>query len=195
MLVGRVDTAATAFSVQLGATLAATLQAFEKDWELNRSQQQQQKGTVETNRSESTQARTDLETALITVVHTIGGMFPGDAQQCMTFFNFALLKRSAPKTAKEVVTGSVTSGKTAVAVNRMFDAEAKTKITNNSENASLFVYLAPTADAAINGHGQEVKAGKSRNFNIDKLGDVNDTFLLVHNLSAVNDAAYVLEVK
>lgn len=195
MLVGRINTAATTYATQLGATLTATLQAFENGWELIRGQQVQQKGSVESNRTARSQARVDLETALVTVVHTIGSMFPGDAEQCMVFFDFTLLKRSAPKTQKEILTGSVTSNNTVVAVNRTFSADVKTKITNNSENASLFVYLAPTANAAMDGQGKEVKPGKSRNFTIDKLGDVNDTFLLVHNLSNVNDAGYVVEIK
>lgn len=70
----------------------------------------------------------------------------------------------------------------------------ETGITNNSENASLFVYLAPSADAVMDGRGQEVKPGKSRNFTMESLGDLNDTFLLVHNLSSVNDAGYILEI-
>jgi len=195
VLIGRINAAATAHATELGPSLTSTLQGFTSAWEEIRSQQAQQKGSVESNRTARSQARVDLDTALVTVVHTIGSMFPGDAEQCMSFFDFTLLKRSAQKTQKEILTGSVTSSSTVVAINRTFAAEAKTRITNNSENASLFVYLAPAADAVMDGKGQEVKPGKSRNFTIDRLGDINDTFLLVHNLSSVNDAGYIVEIK
>jgi len=195
VLINRINAAATAHSAELGVSLTETLQSFGEGWELVRSQQVRQKGNVDSSRTARSQARVDIETALVTVVHTIGSMFPGDAEACMMFFDFTLLKRSAPKTQKEILTGSVASSGTVVAVNRAFSAEAKTKITNNSANASLFVYLAPTADAVMDSKGQEIKAGRSRNFTIDRLGDVNDTFLLVHNLSSVNDAGYILEIK
>jgi len=195
VLIGRINAAATAHADELGPSLTATLQGFTAGWEEIRNQQAQQKGSVESNRTLRSQARVDLETTLVTVVHTIGSMFPGDAEQCMMFFDFTLLKSSPQKTQKEILTGSVTSSSTVVAINRTFPAEAKTRITNNSENASLFVYLAPTADAAMDGQGKEVKAGRSRNFTMDKLGDVNDTFLLVRNLSEVNDAGFIVEIK
>lgn len=195
VLISRINAAATAHVAELGAALTATLQAFETEWQLNRSQQVQQKGNVDNNRTARSQARVDLETALVTVVHTIGSMFPGDAEQCMMFFDFTLLKHTPQKTQREILTGSVTTNETVVALNCSFNTEATTRITNNSANASLFVYLAPTTDGAMDGHGQEIKAGKTRNFTIDKLGDINDTFLLVHNLSGVNDAGYIMEIK
>ena len=195
VLISRINAAATAHVAELGAALTATLQAFETEWQLNRSQQVQQKGNVDNNRTARSQARVDLETALVTVVHTIGSMFPGDAEQCMMFFDFTLLKHTPQKTQREILTGSVTTNETVVALNCSFNTEATTRITNNSANASLFVYLAPTADGAMDGHGQEIKAGKTRNFTIDKPGDINDTFLLVHNLSGVNDAGYIMEIK
>ncbi len=188
MLIDRVNTVAGNYSAQLGDPLTATLQAFETDWELNRSQQQQQKGTVETTRTESTQARADLEMALVTVVHTIGSMFPGNPDQCLAFFNFALLKRSAPKGIKEKISGEVLSGKTATAINKSFTQESSARVTNKSDNAPLFIYLAPAADSQKNGKGHEVKPGRSRYFTMDELGDINNTFLLVQNLSTVNDA-------
>ena len=195
VLISRINAAATAHVAELGAALTATLQAFETEWQLNRSQQVQQKGNVDNNRTARSQARVDLETALVTVVHTIGSMFPGDAEQCMMFFDFTLLKHTPQKTQREILTGSVTTNETVVALNCSFNTEATTRITNNSANASLFVYLAPTTDGAMDGHGQEIKAGKTRNFTIDKLGDINGTFLLVHNLSGVNDAGYIMEIK
>ena len=195
VLISRINAAATAHVAELGAALTATLQAFETEWQLNRSQQVQQKGNVDNNRTARSQARVDLETALVTVVHTIGSMFPGDAEQCMMFFDFTLLKHTPQKTQREILTGSVTTNETVVALNCSFNTEATTRITNNSANASLFVYLAPTTDGAMDGHGQEIKAGKTRNFTIDKPGDINDTFLLVHNLSGVNDAGYIMEIK
>jgi hypothetical protein len=195
VLINRINAAATAHSAELGTSLTETLQSFEESWELVRSQQVRQKGNVDSSRTARSQARVDIEIALVTVVHTIGSMFPGDAEACMMFFDFTLLKRSAQKTQKEILTGSVASNNTVVAVIRAFNRVGTTKITNNSANASLFVYLAPTADAVMDSKGQEVKAGRSRNFAIDRLGDVNDTFLLVHNLSSVNDAGYILEIK
>ena len=49
--------------------------------------------------------------------------------------------------------------------------------------------------AFSNGKGVEVDADKSRNLKLSELGNENDTFLLIKNLSDANDAAHVLEVK
>ena len=79
------------------------------------------------------------------------------------------------------------------ALNRSLTDSMQLKFLNRADNAVLLVFLADTADAAANGSGTQVKAGRSRNLKLSGLG--SGTFLLVKNLSDVNDAAYTLEVK
>jgi hypothetical protein len=81
------------------------------------------------------------------------------------------------------------------ALNRSFTDTIRLKLTSVSDNASLFVFLGASADTQPNGTGIKVNATKSRNLKLSELGNEGDTFLLIKNLSDVNDAAYVLEVK
>lgn len=193
-LVDRVYTVAGTYSLQLGKPLTDTLQGFKVSWTESRGAQESEKSTVGNNRSARGTVRTELTEVLTTVVRTISGMYPNDVAQCMQFFNFSLLKRSAQKGLKEKLSGEVLSGKVNTAINKAFTGETTARITNTSDNASLFLYLAANADAHKNGKGVEVKAGRSRNFTMEQLGDVNNTFLLVQNLSDVNNAGYELVI-
>lgn len=194
-LVNRVNDAATAYSTQLGDTLTATLQGFAEAWQTSRDAQEKQMGTVSGNRTGRTQAETDLQLALSFAVHETATMFPGDVVQCSSFFDFSLLYSSGHRHKAELFNGNVAKGATAIALNRSLTETTHLKLNNLADNASLLVYLGATADAEPNGKGVEVDAGKSRNLKLSELGDENGTFLLIKNLSDVNDAGYTLEVK
>lgn len=195
VLVRRVSVAATKYAAQLGTELTATLQGFEQAWQITRKEQQQVKGSVDDSRTTRTDARREVETALIIAIHTVGAMFPGDTQQCSSFFDLNLLEAQTRTQKKEKFTGNITKQTTAVALNRSFSDGTRLKLTSVSDNASLLVFLGATADAQPNGSGVEIKPAKSRYLKLSELGDENDTFLIVKNLSDVNDASYLLEVK
>ena len=193
-LVNRVATVAITYSNQLGQPLSDTLQGIKQSWSKRRGAQETEKNAVDSNRSERGTVRTELTEALTTVVRIISGMYPSDVAQCSQFFNFSLLKSSPQKGIKEKLTGEVLSGKVNTAINKAFTGETTARITNTSDNASLFLYLAANANAQKNGKGVEVKAGRSRNFTMEQLGDTNNTFLLVQNLSEVNNAGYEMVI-
>lgn len=194
-LINRVKTAAATFATQLGEPLATNLQQFAADWQNSRDAQQQQMGIVGDNRTGRTSAETDLQIALLFALHTIATMFPGDVQQCSSFFDFSLLYPQAHPHKTETLTGTVIKNTSVVALNRSFTDKSHLRLTNDSDNASLLAYLGATADAPSDGKGVEVDAGKSRNLKLSELGDDTDTFLLIKNLSDVNDSGYTLEVK
>jgi hypothetical protein len=97
ILMKRIKTAATAHAATLGADIATELQAFEPAFENARNSQQQTKGSVDENRSDRSAARRNVEEALVKIVHNIAERFPGNVQQCMSFFDFSLLNGKSRK--------------------------------------------------------------------------------------------------
>lgn len=88
----------------LGPEITTELQGWKAQYEQARNNHQQAKGNVDTNRSQRTTARKQVEEALVKVIHNIGERYPGNVQQCMSFFDFSLLdgksrkKENAPQT-------------------------------------------------------------------------------------------------
>jgi hypothetical protein len=101
VLVKRINTAATAHAAALSPALVATLQGFENTWFATRTEQVRVKHMVSDNRSERSAARTSLETALLVTLFTIAAKFPGNAQECLTFFDFGLLEGKGRGKKKE----------------------------------------------------------------------------------------------
>ena len=102
----RLKTVAVAYKTPLGAAISAQLQGFQTSWTTVRGNQLQQKAALKTNRSDRTTARRTVEIELLKTIHFIGNKFPGDAEQCMVFFDFNLLFGSRHKSLedeKEVV--------------------------------------------------------------------------------------------
>jgi len=189
-LTHRINMAATAFADQLGPTLTAMLQGFEESWLSSRNTQQQQMGSVEANRSERSEARTDVELALLYGVHTIAAMFPGNVEQCSAFFDFTLL---LPQTRRrhQTFTGTLAAGQVVTVIDKTFTDTSNLTIRNPDDNAAIAVWLAP------DGEGTEppedalvVQPGHAANVKPSELGPLENPFLLVKNISAVNEGAY-----
>jgi len=195
VLVSRVKTAATAFATQLGEPLATNLKNFETAWQSSRTAQQQQMGTVGDHRMGRSTAETNVQLALIFAVHNVAAIFPGDAAQCSSYFDFSLLFPQAHPHKATIYNGSIAKNAIAVALNRSFTDATQLKFTTVVNNASLLAYLGATADAQPNVTGVKVAAAHSRNLKLSELGGETDTFLLIKNMSDVNDAGYILEVK
>lgn len=193
VLTNRVNTAASNNAAALGPALTALLQTFESDWQNNRNDQQQQKGAVNENRTDRSDAREALELALLTTVHTIGAMYPGNVQQCLSFFDFNMLFAQT-KRKHTVYTGDVAPGATIQVLNRTFTDTATITLRNTDDNATFMVWLSATADAAPPGTATDVNPGDSHTLKPSQLGSLENTFLLIHNSSAVNEGAYEVEV-
>lgn len=188
-LVDRLNTAATAHATELGTTLTALLQGFETTYNDARNNQQQQKGNVGDNRSQRTTARADLEIGLVTAVHSIGEMYPGNVQQCMSFFSFNMLN---PATKKKHVSfdGVLAAAATAQVFNLTLSASNTLTIINPDDNAPFSVYFSATPNGTPTPKAKQVQPGQTLVVKPGDLGDAGSTFLLIQNLSDVNEGAY-----
>lgn len=90
-LVERVYTVTGSNSTLLSPALVTKMQAFKSSWDMNRTDQQQQKGEVSEDRDERDVVRIDVEIALLKSMHALGVMYPGNSNHCYTFFDFNLL--------------------------------------------------------------------------------------------------------
>jgi hypothetical protein len=104
-LVKRVNTAATKYAAQLSPALVATLQGFESSWFATRDEQEKIKGAVKDNRADRSDARTEVELALLIIIHSLALKFPGDLEQCSAFFDFNLLAGVTRSGKKKDVNG------------------------------------------------------------------------------------------
>lgn len=91
MLLDRIYDITAEHTVKLGQEITSELQGWKPQYEQARNNHQQAKGTVDANRVQRTLARKQVEEALIKVVHNIGERFPGNVEQCCSFFDFSLL--------------------------------------------------------------------------------------------------------
>ena len=144
-LTNRINVAATANAVLLGAPLTATLQAFETAWANSRNTQEQQMGSVGDNRAGRSDARAAAELVLLTVVHTIAAKFPGDVQQCSSFFNFNLLF-ALTKHKHKTFASPLAPAETATVANRTFTNTARISLHNPDDNAPITAWLSATAN-------------------------------------------------
>jgi len=87
----RLKTVADTYETELGTAISTKLQGFQSEWAVLRGSQLQQKSEVKINRSERTDARRNLEMALLKTIHQIAQKFPGDVEKCKVFFDFHLL--------------------------------------------------------------------------------------------------------
>jgi hypothetical protein len=90
-LVDRVHSVATTNASLLNPDLVLKLKAFKSSWDLNRTDQQHQKGEVSEDRGERDVVRMDVEVALLKAMHTLGAMYPANPSHCAAFFDFNLL--------------------------------------------------------------------------------------------------------
>ena len=192
-LTNRVFTAATLHAAALGAPLTTLLTGFKAQWAASRSEQMQQFGTVDENRTERTEAREALELGALTVVHTIAAKFPGDVDTCNNFFDFNLL---FPHTVHRMKTfaGSIAPGEIVVILNHALTDTNTLQVQNPDDNADFIVYIAHLATDQPDGIGRQVKAGKGIRPKPSELGNLDNTFLLIKNISDVNEGAYIVKV-
>jgi len=79
-------------------------------------------------------------------------------------------------------------------LNRALNEDDKITIANMDDNSNIVAYLAATANDPQNGKFIEVKPGKKVQVKAIELGDINNTFLIIRNISPVNDGSYRVEV-
>jgi hypothetical protein len=99
----QVAAAAELHQVLLGSTISAELKAFDINYQKVRHAQQLQKGTVGDNRVSRTANRQNLELALLRTIYNIAGMYPGETDKCLSFFDFSLLLPAGHKEKPELL--------------------------------------------------------------------------------------------
>jgi hypothetical protein len=192
-LTNRVNIAATANAAALGPALTSTLQAFEKAWKSSRDEQQQQKGTLGNNRVDRSDARANAEIALLTVVHSIAAKFPGNVEQCKSFFNFNLLFAQTRR-KHQTYANPLAPGQIAVILNRTFTDTTSLTIRNTDDNAPFAIWLAATEKEAVPPTALIIQPGNTADVKPSDLGNLTNTFLLVKNTSEVNEGSYEVVV-
>jgi hypothetical protein len=193
VLVNRVKVAAIEYADALGTTLSNQLQAFEASWLSSRNTQQQQMGNVENNRSNRTEARMEVELALVSTVHTIASKFPGEVEQCSAFFDFSLLYSQARHRHLNF-SGIIAASGTVEVLNRTLTDNSTITLRNPDDNAAIAVWLAATANGTLPEQYVEVQPGHAHDVKPSALGSLQHTFLMVQNLSSVNEGAYEVVV-
>ena len=189
----RVRTAATAHAAQLGVPLTALLTGYKNQWTTARDAQEQQFASVDDNRTERTQARVALELGALTAVHTIAAKFPGDVDSCNNFFDFNLLFTHTVH-RMQTSAGNIAAGEIKVILNHSLTDTNSIQAQNPDDNADYIIYLAHNATDQPGTGGRTVKVGRGTHPKPSELGNLADTFLLIKNLSDVNEGAYVVKV-
>lgn len=192
-LTHRVNVAATAHAAALGATLTATLQAFENSWLTSRNTQEQQKHTVGGNRNERSTALTAAQLGMLTTIHTVAALYPADVEKCSSFFNFNLLFHQAQHPHQNYG-GTLAAQATQQLQNRTLRTGAKITATNTDDNAAYIIWLAATPTTAPPAQPVTVQPAESKVLTPADLGNPDATFLLIKNISKVNEGNYNVEV-
>ncbi len=189
----RIKTATNAHSVELGAPLTTLLAGFNAQWVNARTDQTTQFATVDDSRTDRTDARVALELGLLTTVHTVAAKFPGDVETCNSFFDFNLL---FTHTVHRFTTkaGVLAPGEIKVILNHTLTDTNSLQVQNPDDNADFVIYLAHTGTDAPAGSGVTVKVGHGKRPKPSDLGSLSNTFLLIKNLSDINEGAYIVKV-
>jgi len=193
-LVNRVFVFATAHSGALGATMTGLLHSFQALWTSSRDEQVLQKGVVVANRTLRNDSDLPLEEAILTTIHTIGGLFPGDVASCIAFFGFDLLF-PVPHHLHDLHSGTAAPGLSSMVINRLLTDNVKLIIKNTSLNADMLAYLGATATSApLPGQGVIIKANHGKHPHPHELGDLSNPFLIIKDLSGVNPVNFIVEL-
>jgi hypothetical protein len=194
VLTHRVNVAATANSVALGAMLTALLQGYETSWTTSRTDQETQMGTVEDMRNQRDDVRINVELALLTTVHTIAAKFPGDVPNCSQFFDFKKLFSIAHHT-HDTKSGVIPANGKVVVANLSWSDLMALDIKNTDDNSEFVAYIALNATDEPGPLAKKVKAKRGIRPKPSQLGDLSGTFLILKSLSSVNDGSYYVDIK
>ncbi len=191
ILTKRVKDVATTYSTALGTTLRNLLQSFEQAWIDSRNLQQTQKGLVKTSRREK---RADILAVSKTLKKTIGVLwvkYDGDDEQATTYFDFNLLYNYIHHPHQKL-SGAVPASSKKVLTNLGFNPGDYISVSNTTTNATFIIYLVAHADDEPT-QSVELAPGKHIKELASHFGNLDGTFLVIKNISDVNEATYIVE--
>ena len=193
LLMARLDKVADKYSNELGTTITAELKGFKIDWDAAYDEQGFSKAEVSKNRLAKSVTRTSLELALMKAIHTVALQHYEDMDKCSSVFSFHLLYHYARH--KHVhYTDKLQVGENKTIINRTLSNTVEIRAYNTGTNAFIKIWLAATETEEAPATAIIIHPGKSVLFSPEELGDLNNTFLRVINISDVNSAAYDVEV-
>ncbi len=192
-LTDRVSKAAIKYTTILGAPLATKLQSFFIDYKATRTIQSNLTGTVGMTRSNRSVANLKLELALTGTVHFIAAKFPGDVVTCSKFFNFNLLF-TVGHHKHTIYSGTLGVEEIKEVLNQLFTDNWSIIIRNKGLNAAFEVWLGASDTETVALKSVTIQPGKASILKPSDLGNLTNPFLLIKNLSAVNDAIYEIVV-
>ena len=187
----RVKNVATTYSAALGATLRNLLQSFLQLWTDSRNLQQTQKGLVKRSRKEK---KTDVLDVSKTMKKTIGVLwvkYDGDDEQATTYFDFNLLYNYIHHPHQKL-SGAVPASSKKVLTNLGFNPGDYISVSNTTTNATFIIYLVAHADDEPT-QSVELAPGKHIKELASHFGNLDGTFLVIKNISDVNEATYIVE--
>lgn len=193
VLTGRVWTAADNNAAAIGTTLADKLKLYKGQWTTARNNQLGKMAVVDDNRTERSQARIELELVLLHAIHRVAYEFVGDIEKGSSYVDFNLLYAQTHHAHKNY-SGTIPAGGFAVVVNRSFTDEIKIHGKNTNDNADLRILLLHDTTAIPTTGGKIIKAGKSKTIKPSAIGSLDDTFLVIVNLSTVNELTWAVEI-
>ncbi|RYY67322.1 MAG: hypothetical protein EOO12_01435 [Chitinophagaceae bacterium] len=88
----RLRLGAVKHAVKLPVELAERLQAIKSNWDTAFAQQESGKEHVQEKKIVTGAARTAFEKALLTAMHEVAALYPGDVKACTRYFELRLLK-------------------------------------------------------------------------------------------------------
>ncbi len=192
-LLNRIFKAATKYSTELGVTITAQLKGFEAKYSTARDVQNTSITGLSSTRTDRNTAETGMRKGLTQSVHLVGSIFPTDVVKCSGFFNFNLLYTTAHR--KHIFyNDTLIVDEIKTIINRSFTDNVTIAIRNKGTNADIEVWLAATADGLPTILLCTVASGKASIVVPSSLGDIDNTFLLIKNASAVNPAIYEIEI-
>ena len=192
VLAKRVNKIATKYAALLGTEITKEYQDFEADYIAIREKQSTSIVDLSTDRKGRNKSSLDVESALTQNIHKVGNLYPLDVVKCTSYFNFNLLFTVAHR--KHVLyNNTLIIDETAVVANRSLTDSVTIAIRNKGINANIEVWTAATADGLPTSLMCTVAPGKASIVLPSSLGDIDNTFLLVKNASAVNPATYEIE--
>ena len=193
LLMSRLDKLADKYSKELGSTITAELKGFKTDWDAAFDEQGSSKADVSINRTAKTIARTALELALMKAIHTVALQNIGNIDKCSSVFSFHLLYHYA-KHKHIHYTDSLQVDESRTILNRSLSNNVEIRVHNTGTNADIKIWLSATETESVPLTAIKIRPGKKVLLNPDELGNLNNTFLKVINISDVNPAEYDVEV-
>ncbi len=160
VLINRMVTASTAHVAELGAAFAALFVNIQTNFNTARSLQQNKMGEVGVARETVDINRLPLELQWCKNLHFIGFTYPGNPEQCGTFYNQSLLKNK--KTSQDTATGKLLPNTYKVIFSGAIlkpDSTFKASSPAGPAASGYWLYSADNETDTFNGSGIYVNSG------------------------------------